>query len=175
MRKIRTLSTIALVVLAPYLIFYPYEALDYQARMAFLEPGLWEAHRWVMPETKVAPSTKAVYFLIWLVPTAFGLGAILTALSIAQLFRTGIIFDDIVAKRILQLGRCTVASPFTAMLAGSVTPVLISWHNSDGPMALRFWYSAPNLSLVLCGLAFILMGAVLREGIIMARENEAFV
>lgn len=175
MKKVKTLSTIALIVLLPYLILYPYEVLSFQARMAFLEPGLWESHRWASPGTEIAGITKAVYFSIWVIPAIFGLGAILAALSIAWLFRSGIIFDDKVAKRILQLGQCTALSPLLVMAAGSVSPMIVSWHNPNGPMDLRLWYSAPNLSLLLCGLAFLLMGAVLREGIIMARENEAFV
>jgi hypothetical protein len=175
MHKLKSLTTIAMIVLTPYLIFYPYEALEFQARMVLLEPGLWESHRWVTEGTQITWGIKAVYLVIWIIPTAFGVGAILAAFSIARLFRAGTIFDDIVARRILLLGQCTTISPLLAMGAGSITPMVISWHNPDGAMALRFWYSAPNLSLVLCGLAFILMGAVLREGMTIARENEAFI
>lgn len=175
MKKIRTLSLIAMVILAPYLIAYPYFALEFQLQMVFLNPGLWETHRWVSEGAVIATTTRAVYFLMWLVPTILGVGAILTALSIARLFYAGTIFADRVALKVMRLGQYTASSAFLTILAGCATPKVISWHNVDGPLDFRLWISVPNAGLVLCGLAFLLMGAVLREGIALAKENEAFV
>ena len=175
MDKVRSLSLVALIVLVPYIFAYPYFALDFQFRMAFLDSGLWAGHRWVEPGTQIATITKVVYFFIWCVPTALGVGALLTAIMIAICFRSGLIFDEKVALLIMRLGWFTAGSAAFTIAAGCVTPMIISWHNANEVLGLRFWVSVPNAGLVLCGLAFLLMGAVLREGIALAKENEAFV
>lgn len=101
--------------------------------------------------------------------------ALFWALRLIWYFRQGKVFDERVARAIMWLGRCTAASSTIHILAACVSPKIVSWHNPSGPLPLRLWLGTEHVSLVLCGLAFMLMGYVLREAIKVARENESFV
>ncbi len=175
MQKIKSMATIAFVVLLPYLVYYPYEALNWQLNMAFLDPSEWQEHRWAHSDVEIAAMTRAVFFAIWCSAVIWGTAGLLWACRVIWLFWRGAVFDLRVAKAILWLGRCIVAGNVTHIAAACVSPMIVSWHNPEGPLPLRFWYSSTHLGLILCGLAFVLMGAVMREAIRIARENEEFV
>jgi len=175
LNKIKTMSTAALIVLVPFLIYYPWNALDWQLRMAFLEPDRWLNSGWSDADAVIAPLTRVAYFAMWSPAVVAGVIGCLAGLRVAWLFRQGIIFDTRVAQSFLWLGRATAASSIIHIAAACLSPMVVSWHNADGPLPLRFWYSSPHLSLILCGLAFILMGAVMREAIAISDENRTFV
>lgn len=50
-----------------------------------------------------------------------------------------------------------------------------SWHNTEGALPLRFWYTTELGGLILCGLAFLMVAAIMRESIRISRENEGFI
>lgn len=175
MQKIRTMSTVALCVIVPFLLYYPWRALDWQVRMAFLEPERWLRSGWADSDAVIAPFTRVVYFAVWSPAVLAGVIGLLAGIRIAVLFRQGIVFDNRVAKAILWLGRATVASSTIHIFAACVSPMIVSWHNAAGALPVRFWYSSPHLSLVLCGLAFMLMGAVMREAIAIEEDNRKYV
>lgn len=175
MTKIRNMSTLALILILLFLIYYPYKALEWQLNMAFLYPDLWLNDGWAEYGAVIAPFTRVVFFWVWFPTLLAGVLALLAAGRIAWLFRLGVIFDDRIASAIMWLGRFTVASSGIHILAACVSPMIVSWHNPSGSLPLRFWYSSPHLSLIFCGLAFLLMGAVMREAIKVALDNEGFV
>ena len=175
MNRIKSMSAIAFCVLLPYLVYYPYEALNWQLQLAFLDPDRWQHHQWAHSDVQIAVLTRVAFFAVWFPAVVWGVAALLWAGRVIWLFWRGIVFDQRVAKGILWLGRCLVGSNVTHILAACLSPMIISWHNPEGPMPLRFWYSSTHLGLILCGLGFVLFGAVMREAIRIARENEEFV
>ena len=175
MDKIRRMANIALLIIFPFLFYYPYKVLSWQLDMAFLKPEQWLSSGWVEAGAVISPLTRVVYFSIWVSALIAGMCALFCALRIIWFFREGIVFEDRVARAIGWLGRCTVASSSIHIFAACLSPMIVSWHNPSGPLPLRLWLSTSHLSLMLCGLAFMLMGYVLREGIKVARENESFV
>lgn len=175
MKKIRILATIAICVIVPYLVYYPYKAFSWQLNMAFWEPESWFRSGWAEPGVVISPVTRWVYFAMWAPAVFAGIAALLTALRIAAGFRRGQVFETRVANRILWLGRFSVASSGIHILAACFSPMVVSWHNAAGPMPIRLWLSTAHLSLILCGLAFMLFGAVMREAIEIAEDNRKYV
>ncbi|MGC1506631.1 MAG: DUF2975 domain-containing protein [Sulfitobacter sp.] len=176
MKRIRNMSTVAMVCLLPMLIYYPYEAISWQLELSFLDPGKWTRNSsWVHPYAEIAMGTRLVFFVVWFVPTLFGVAAYATGFSMLWLLHRGVVFDARIAQRLRWMGLFIAASASLALAAGAVSPMIRSWHNPDGPLPLRFWYDSGNLGMVFCGLAFFFLGLVMREAIRIARENEAFV
>lgn len=176
MEKISRLSTFAMILMLPMIVYYPYEALSWNLEMSFLDPEKWTRNsRWVDSDAQIALSTRITFFTVWFIPVVLGVLSYLVAFSITLLLRRGIVFDPRVATRLGLMGLLTFLSSTTALLAGAVSPMIRSWHNADGPLPLRFWYDSGNFGLAFCGLAFIFLGLVLHEAIKVARENEEFV
>lgn len=176
MKRIRTLSTIAMIVMVPMILYYPYEALSWNLDLSFLDPGKWTRNdAWVDPSAEIAMATRIVFFTVWLIPTVLGTLGYLFGFSALLLLRKGIVFDDLIAARLKGMGLLIFLSASTSLAAGAVSPMIRSWHNAGGPLPLRFWYSSGNFGLAFCGLAFLFLGLILREAIRIARENEEFV
>ena len=176
MLKINRLSTIAMILLFPMLIYYPYEALSWQLELSFLDPGKWSRNStWVDGGIAIPMTTRVVFFMVWFIPTVFGWLGYATGFWTLWLVRQGAVFDTRTARGLFWMGVFVAVSSSLSLLAGAVSPMIRSWHNAGGPLPLRFWYSSGNLGMVFCGLAFVFLGIVLREAIRMARENEAFV
>ncbi|NNE51117.1 MAG: hypothetical protein HKN30_01790 [Sulfitobacter sp.] len=176
MSRIYKLATIAMILMLPMLIYYPYEALSWNLELSFLDPGRWTRNdRWVHPDAQIAFSTRIVFFCLWLVPVILGWFAYLVGFSLLWLLRSGAVFDLRIADRLVWMGLLIAGSACTSLFAGALSPMIRSWHNPEGPLPLRFWYDSGNIGLAFSGLAFFFLGIVMREAIKIARENEEFV
>ena len=70
MSKIRKLSIIAMIILVPMMLYYPYEGLRWNLELSFLDWGRWTRNdNWVDPEAQIALVTRTVFFVLWAVPT----------------------------------------------------------------------------------------------------------
>ncbi|KIN64570.1 DUF2975 domain containing protein [Sulfitobacter noctilucicola] len=176
MHRIRNLSTLAMIILVPMLVYYPYEALSWNLELSFLDWGKWTRNdNWVHPDAEIALPTRIVFFTVWLIPTVLGWLAYATGFSILWLLRNGTVFDVRIATRLKWMGGLIFGSSTAALVAGAVSPMVRSWHNPDGPLPLRFWYESTNIGMTFCGLGFLFLGIVMHEAIRIARENEEFV
>lgn len=176
MKKTRVIATIALIVMLPVMIYYPYHGLWWNLEMSFLDMGRWTRNSaWVHPDAEIAMTTRVVFFVLWLIPTILGMLGYLTGFWALLLFRQGVVFDPRIARRLFWMGVFIFSSSATALVAGAVSPMIRSWHNPEGPLPLRIWFSSGDFGLAFCGLAFVFLGIVLKEAIKIARENEEFV
>ena len=176
MKRIRTLSLIAMVVMLPILIYYPYEGLAWNLELSFLDMGKWKRNsNWVHPEAQIAMTTRIVFFTLWALPYVVGWFRYASGFWALMLLRQGIVFDDRIANRLTWMGILGFISAVSALFAGAASPMVRSWHNPDGPLPLRFWYDSGNIGLGFSALAFLFLGLVMREAIKIARENEEFV
>jgi hypothetical protein len=175
LKRIQRTATLLIAPVALFLFVYPYKAMLWNLNTSFLEPSRWLKDSWVHPEAVIEPATRAVFFTVWLLPLLAGGCSVLFALRLLWLLRGGILFDTRVAAGILGMGGSIVASNSLHLIAAAVSPMIKSWHNPDGPLPLRFWYSSSHLGLLFAGLAFLLMGWVMTEAIRLARENEEFI
>jgi hypothetical protein len=169
------MSTIALILIVPFLVYYPYTAFEWQLNMAFWDPQRWLNSGWVENGAVIAPMTRIVYFLMWSPAVVAGVLSLLAAGRVALFFRNGILFDDRVARAIKSVGQFTIASSAIHVFAACLSPMIVSWHNPSGPLPMRFWFSSAHCSLIFCGMGFLLLGVVMREAIKIARDNEGFV
>ncbi|MDG1067425.1 MAG: hypothetical protein P8P40_03465 [Sulfitobacter sp.] len=176
MERIRSLSSLAMIIMLPMMIYYPYEALSWNLQLSFLDWGRWARdNSWVHPFAEIPLSTRILFFTIWAIPVLLGVIGYLAGFSALILLRRGVVFDQQIARRITLMGSMIFSSSALALLAGAVSPMIRSWHNPDGPLPLRFWYDSGNIGLAFCGLAFLFLGLVMREAIKIARENEEFI
>lgn len=172
--KIRNLTTLFMGVLAMFAVYYPYRGFSWLLNMSFLQPDRWLASPWVDQGAVIEPLTRTTYFAVWLLPLLAGIYSLLAALYLLWFFRQSIFFDDRIARALTHIGGAVVASAVLDNLAASVSPMILSWHNEAGPAVLRFWYDSKAFSLIFCGIGFVMLGWVLKQAILIARENEEF-
>lgn len=176
MDRIRKLSTFAMVLMAPMLIYYPYDTFAWLVNLAFLDPELWNTiDDWADRDAHIPMQTRLLFFTVWGVPSLMGVIGYLTSFSLLMLLRRGVVFDRRIALRLKIVGSMIFLSSTLSLLAGAVSPMIRSWHNADGPLPLRIWYNGGNVGLAFCGLGFLFLGLVLHEAIKIARENEEFI
>ena len=83
MIRIHNMSTVALILIAPFLIYYPYKAFEWQLNMSFLDPQRWLNSGWVEAGAEIAPLTRVVYFLVWSPAVVAGILSLLAAGRVA--------------------------------------------------------------------------------------------
>ncbi len=175
MIKIRTLCNLTIAIAIPLVVYYIYRGGGWALNDALLEPERWLEDSWVDPNAVIASSTRWVFFALWTLPVVCGTYGYLSGVRLALTVRTGVLFEPKVARLLMHMGGGVTASALTKIFAACLSPMIKSWHNPDGPLPLRFWYSSEDYGLVVCGIGFIVMGLVIQEAIKLARENEAFV
>ena len=176
MDRIRQLSTFAMVLMAPMLVYYPYDAFEWVVQLAFLDPDRWTTiDDWADADAQIPMATRITFFTVWAIPTLMGVVGYFSAFSMLILLRRGVVFDARIAGRLKLMGSMIFLSSTLSLLAGAVSPMIRSWHNADGPLPLRIWYDSGNVGLAFCGLGFLFLGLVLHEAIKIARENEEFI
>ncbi|QUJ75128.1 DUF2975 domain-containing protein [Sulfitobacter albidus] len=176
MGAIKRMSLVGMVVLVPMLIYYPIREFGWLLELSFLDPFAWTRDdAWVDPTAQIAMGTRIAFFVVWMLPILIGWLAYLAAFSVLTLLWRGIVFDERIARRLQWMGWGTIASAVLMLVAGSLSPMIRSWHNADGPLPLRLWMDVDKLALGFSGLAFLFFGLVMQHAIRIARENEEFV
>ncbi len=173
--KIRRLCTIALIMVIPVMLYSFYTGISWALNETILQPERWLNDGWVHPHAIIAPLTRWAFLMLWICPPLFGLFSYIWSVRALLIMRAGFLFDLRTARSIFWVGFWLSMSASAQVVAASLSPMIKSWHNPDGPLPLRFWFSSEDFALVFCGLGFILLGMILREAICMARENEEFV
>jgi|GEM_PF-1582764 len=174
----KNISRWASWLMLPYLavaISFPYLSLEWLLPVSFLDRALWLDDIWVHPQAVIAFETRLVFFLVWCLPLATGLYAFWAGGALLLLLRRGIVFDPRVARKLWQLGMGLVLNVGATMVAGAVSPMIRAWHDPEGPLALRFWYTTELGGLLICGLAFLMITAIQRASNQIAKETEGFI
>lgn len=175
MDRIRLLCNITIVALVPMSLYYIYSSGGWALNEALLQPERWLSDSWVQPGAVIAPLTRWVFFFMWILPVALGVFGYVIAVRLALLVRSGVLFDEQVARFVFWMGFGVASSSAAKVFAACLSPMVKSWHNLEGPLPLRFWYSSEEIGLIFCGLGFVIFGLILHEAIKIARENEGFV
>ena len=175
MKEIQTTANLLVPVLmvfaALYVVFTAGSTLDF----AFLDRQKWYESPWVSPDAAVPNAQRGLYLVVWLLPVAFGLFAVLAALRAVFLIRRGILFDEAVSCQLRMAGIGTSGSGATDFVATLLSPTLLSLTNPEGPMPLRWYFDSEPAGLIVCGGGFYLIGWILSEARKIADENEGFI
>jgi hypothetical protein len=175
MQRITRTATILQPMVIIFTLFYIWKTAGGTVDFALLSPDLWMTSAWVHPDAQIAQATRYVYLGIWLLPIAFGLLAIAAGWAALGLVRRGTLFDARIAARFRLIGFATAASGAADLWANFWTPMVMSWHNPDGPLPPNFYFNSESAGLILCGGGFYLVGWIMGEAIALARDNEGFV
>ena len=124
MERIRSLSSLAMIIMLPMMIYYPYEALSWNLQLSFLDWGRWARdNSWVHPFAEIPLSTRILFFTIWAIPVLLGVIGYLAGFAALILLRRGVVFDQQIAWRITLMGSMIFSSSALALLAGAVSPM----------------------------------------------------
>jgi hypothetical protein len=175
MDRITRTASILQPMLVIFTLFYIWKTAGGTLDYALLSPDRWQNDDWAHPDAQIALITRLVYLAVWLTPIAFGLLAVGTATSMMGLVQRGVLFDTRIANRFRLIGFATAASGAADLVANFLNPMIISWHNPDGPLPPTFYFNSESAGLILCGGGFYLVGWIMGEAIAIARDNEGFV
>jgi hypothetical protein len=161
-------------VLLFYIPYYVYTEMGWIVQMTFADPERWNRSSWADNDAVIPFIMRLFYLVLWTAPIAVGTLALLIGALICWSVRLGDYFNLLLARKIFWLGTLMIIGAALAILAGSISPMLVSWYNVDGQLPLRFWHGS-NLTIMLAGFAFIMFGSVMRDAIALADENKGFV
>lgn len=165
----------ALPVVLVIALAYPFQTQPWLWNMAFLEPERWQQSSWAQPGAQITFAMRLTYFAVWLVPQIVSMiGFVAAVWLLWQVIRKDVFARGMV-RGLQILGLCVLGSSLTHLLAASVSPMIVSWANTDGPLPLRFWYSTEHGGLILCGLGFLLIASILHEAARIRDENKGFI
>lgn len=160
-----------IVFAALYAWFVGGDTLDF----AFLDETRWYFSGWVHPDAPVPFLQRLAYFVLWILPVAFGLWAVYSALGMLVLMRRGILFDASVTRRLRHVGIGTAASGACDFIANLIDPTVLSWTNPAGPEPITWYFDSEPAGLIFCGGGFYLIGWVIAQARAIADENEGFI
>ena len=135
----------------------------------------WSAWPFVDETLSVTISMRLSMLPIYIPMLVFGLGNIVFALLLLNLFQKSIFFDPRAAKWIKLLGLSMVGAMISDTLLWLVARPLYSRWNADGPVALDYYFDNGDIVIGLAGLGFVLCGSLMREAIVIAQETEGLV
>ncbi len=175
MDRITRTARILQPMLAIFTVFYIWKTAGGALDFALLSPDRWQNHEWASPDAHIVLTTRLMHLAVWLTPIAFGLLAVVTATLMLGLVQNGVLFDTRIANRFRLIGAATAASGAADLIANFFNPMIMSWHNPDGPLPPSFYFNSESAGMILCGGGFYLVGWIMGEAIAIARDNEGFI
>ncbi len=177
-RATRSVRLLALVFMFPVAIqgvYYTQRGLFRAYRFAFSELDRWNMHRLVDPGTQIETAPRIGYFLIWSVDVLLSTAAFGIGLFILNRLRRGRIVDDVTARALGWLGGTLAIARTFDQVFQAVNRTLITWFNVAGPMPPQWDYDPSDYKTLLLGILLYLFAGVMRQAILVERENQGFV
>jgi len=175
MKKIERTATALIPLLILFAVLYVLFTAGSTLEFAFLDPEAWYRNGWVEPEAPVPFGQRLVYFLVWMLPIAFGLFAVYCALRLVLLIRNGVLFDMRNSRYLRLLGIGTSGSGLADFVGNLIDPTLLSWTNPSGAIWGGWYFDSEPAGLIVCGGGFYLIGWILSEARRLSDENEGFI
>ena len=175
MQKIHNAATFLVPLLLVFAVLYVIFTAGGTLNFSFLERELWYESRWVEAGAASPVWQRSLYFVIWILPVAFGLFAVFMAMKIALQLRRGILFDHNIGRWLRYAGIGTSGSGLADFLANLITPSILSLSNSEGPLPIQWYFGSEPAGLIVCGGGFYLIGWVMAEAKRLSDENEGFI
>ncbi|MDG1470243.1 MAG: DUF2975 domain-containing protein [Ascidiaceihabitans sp.] len=174
MQRLRIVAGMVFVPTLIFLVYYPYRAISWRYDFVFSTPDEWVTQSWVEQGAQIQFGQRLIYFAAWMIPVLFGIFALLIALRILWSLARGEVFSNRMARMIFWMGMCGALSSVMHLIAAAYSPMMLSWANPSGPLPVRFWYSSTHFTNIFYGLAFVLMGWVMKEASRISEENDGF-
>lgn len=175
MHKIHRTTSLLIPGLIVFAAMYVWFVAGDTLGFALLDKDRWYHSGWVHPDAPVPFAQRLSYFLLWILPVAFGLWAIFAGLRLLILMRRGILFDASVSRELRHVGVGTAASGLFDFIANLIDPTVLSWTNPAGPEPLTWYFDSEPVGLIFCGGGFYLIGWVIAQARAIADENEGFI
>ncbi len=173
--KIKYLSTIVMIGLSVFLIYYPYRVLNEIIPFAFTNPALWETHWMVEKGVTIPAGIRLSYLVLWLVPVLATMAMTLVAVHFFNLTRQGVYFDRRTVRDVQLMGVTAVIAGASITLAYSVVNWLITFMNVNEKRGIHFGYDPTEVGLILMGIGLFIGGWVLKVVVLQDQEIKGFV
>jgi len=172
--RIRVFSTVLLVLIGLYGIFWYAEYSSRVIPHVFLND--WSTYGWADDSLKTTLGMRLTAFMIYLPFYLVSAIQFTSAFLLLNCYRKLIIFDLRPARYLMVLGvSLALVLPMDGLIV-AYEPVFFSqWNTLQPRLSPQFEYDAGDFSIAFAGLGFLLIGWITREGLLLRRENEAFV
>jgi len=173
--KLRRIAGLSALLLTPFAVYFPIWSVWTLIGAVYgnsPEPTLWSA---VSAGVEATETQRAAFVALASLPILCGVITIYWAFQKIWCFWRGIVFHLCVAHATLRTGQFLAASGFLKLLLPALAPLLIFGRQPNGLPGPQEVFSNAHFALMLAGLGFVMMGAVMREAIALARENEGFI
>ncbi|KAB7614519.1 hypothetical protein F9L33_07715 [Amylibacter sp. SFDW26] len=173
--KVKYVSTVIMIGLAIFLIYYPYRVFNEIVPFALTNPELWETHWMVEKGVMIPTSIRLAYLVLWLVPVLATMAMTAIAMHFFHLLRQGVYFDPKTVRDVQLMGLCAVVAGAGITLAYSVVNWLLTFMNVADKHGIHFGYDPSEISLILTGIGLFIGGWVLKVVALQDQEIKDFV
>jgi len=172
-RRLALVSSIMILAVAAFGLFWTVEYTLRIYQWVFVRD--WSDWPIIDADLEITTAMRWSVVPLYIPVYAVSFMALGCALCLLNLFRQGVVFDLRAVRFIVWLGVALVGvcivDTFVPMLE---YPLFTRW-NADGFQTVGYIYDAGDITIGLAGMGFVLFGWIMREAILIARENEAFV
>ena len=175
MRRKR-MMLMALVMMSLVAIFGIAWTVEYTLRIhdaVFMQD--WSKWPFVDDGIEITSMMRAAALTMYIPIFLIAFFSIGTAMMTLNFFRQGRFFDTQAARYLILTGCSLIAIGIADTLMAMFELVFYTQWNAEGPVAPRYVYDAGDITIALAGIGFLLFGGIMREAVLLARENEAYV
>jgi len=173
--RVKYLSTVVMVGLAVFLLYYPYRVFNGIVPFAFIDPQLWETHDLAEKGVTIPFGVRLAYLCMWMLPVLATMAMTCIAMHFFNLLRQGVYFDARVVRDVQGLGISAVVAGVGITVAYSIADWLITLMNVTQKRGVQFGYDPAEIGLILSGLGMFIAGWVVKVVVLQDQENKGFV
>lgn len=187
-KMIRIGSQFIMLITALAWLVWIYHLLSFLIPV-FTQENYWQNLGMVEDHIEIGWFPWLAYLGLWVGIFVIGSGAFFLGFRLLNLYRKGEYFTDRSVRTIQYVGMALVVAMIWDTLVDYLDHALLTWNNTgqggvmpDGAVAAAKMYLPPvyrydsgDISLLLCGLAFCLIGYVLRVAKRLEAENKEIV
>lgn len=171
--KIRLLSTIMIVFVSLFFVFWTVEYFD--RIYTHIVVADWSEYTFIDATFEKTISVQTLFFLFYLPVIAAAFWSFQYATRVLLNFRKLEVFTLKAAKDVKFLGIGFVLVAIVDTLIPMFERPLMTLWNEAGPLAPRYFYDAGDITIGLAGIGFFMLGWVMQEACKLETENKAFV
>lgn len=181
-RRLRRVATLLQYAVLAFVTFWSYLLLDWAIPVIFTDAI--HTHRFVETGAEVTVLMRVIYGGLWLSVLVAGWVGAAFAVRMSRQIRAGHYFTDKTARDIKWLGLSLVAAMICDTILAAFGHSVLTWGNapkvpglpgSIGYVPPSYYFDSGDITVMLCGIGFFLVGWLLQEGGRIEAENRGFV
>jgi hypothetical protein len=173
--RVQKFAMVLMGLVSVYLVYYTYHSFRRAIRFCFSEPDRWTNLRIVDADAVIATGTRYTYFGLWTAAIVFSMAGIIAGLYLLNRVRIGFFFDEVSSRSIQIFGAITVVAMVVDTIFGAFDLYLLTLHNAEDRYPIQYLYDPSDLKTALLASVMFVFGWVMREAVLIERENKGYV